>query len=91
VLFFGVPISLLVVFLFGCPLALLLRKSGRLSALNLSAGAVVIGSIFAVAAGRFRMSGPFDIQLPIMGGALGLFAAMVFCLVAGVPFRRLSP
>ena len=88
---YGVPISLVVMFVFGYPLALLLKKLGKMSAANLSAGAVLIGAIVAIAADSFRISESFDIKLPMIGGFTGLFAAIVFCLVAGVPFRRLSP
>jgi hypothetical protein len=88
---FGVPLSLIVMFMFGFPLALLLRKLDRLSALNLCGGAVVIGAVMAaVIAKLFSPSNPVDVMLPLLGGATGLFAGIVFCLVGGIPFRTRS-
>ena len=89
---FGVPLSLVVTFVFGYPLALLLRKADRLSALTLCAGAVAIGgTMAAVIAKRFFPSNPVDVVIPLLGAGTGLFAGIVFCLVAGISFRRLSP
>lgn len=89
---FGVPLSLIVMFLFGYPLALLLRKLDRLSALGLCAGAAAIGATMAaVIAKIFFPSNPVDSALPLLGAATGLFAGFVFCLVAGIPFRRSAP
>lgn len=88
---YGVPICLVMMLVLGYPLALLLKKSGKLSAFNLSVGAVLIGAIVAIVAGELRRYGSFDIRLVIFGGAVGLFTAIVFCLVAGIPFRGPRP
>jgi hypothetical protein len=88
----GVPVCLLVTFVFGFPLALLLRKLGKLSALNLCVGAVAIGAMMAAAVAKlFFPSNPVDIAIPGLGAATGLFAGIVFCLVGSIPFRRTIP
>jgi cellobiose-specific phosphotransferase system component IIC len=88
---YGVPFCLVVMLVLGYPLALLLKKSGKLSAFNLSVGAVLVGAVVAIVAVGTRPYGSFDIKLTIFGGAVGLFTAIVFCLVAGIPFRRPTP
>jgi hypothetical protein len=88
----GVPVCVIAAFAFGFPFALLLRKLGGLSALNLCAGAAIIGVL--VAAGLTKMlmpSNPVDIAIAGLGGAVGLFAGMVFCLVGCIPVRRKTP
>jgi hypothetical protein len=88
----GVPVSLVVTFLLGCPLALALRKHGRLFALNLCAGALFIGAALAVLLAQSAFpSNAVDLALPALGAGTGLFAGIVFCLVAGIPFRRQAP
>ena len=88
----GVPVSIIVMFVFGYPLALILRKLDRLSAFSLCGGAVAIGAtIAAVIAKVFFPSNPVHIVIPLLGAATGLFAGLVFCLVAGIPFRRQTP
>jgi cellobiose-specific phosphotransferase system component IIC len=88
---YGVPFCLVVMLVLGYPLALLLKKSGKLSAFNLSVGAVLVGAVVAIVAVGTRPYGSLDIKLTIFGGAVGLFTAIVFCLVAGIPFRRPTP
>jgi len=89
---FGVPFCLVVMLVLGYPLALLLRKFGRLSALNLCAGAVVIGATVALLGGRMSPSeSVLSLMLAAFGAVAGLFAGIVFCLVAGIPFRRNTP
>ncbi|HYJ39386.1 MAG TPA: hypothetical protein VEW08_01280, partial [Steroidobacteraceae bacterium] len=78
-------------FVLGYPFALLLRKTGRLSALNVCAASFVIGFLVTAAAYLLDPSGALLILYPMIGGAMGLFAAIVFCLVAGIPFRRATP
>ncbi|HEY6124266.1 MAG TPA: hypothetical protein VIV63_06420 [Steroidobacteraceae bacterium] len=85
----GVPVSIIAMFVFGYPLALLLRKLGTLSALSLCTGAVVIGAAFAAGIAKmFFPTNPVDVVTPLLGAATGLFAGIVFCLVAGIRFRR---
>jgi threonine/homoserine/homoserine lactone efflux protein len=88
---YGAPICLAVMLVLGYPLALLLRRLGRLSALNLCAGAFIIGFGLTAAAWLMSPSAGFQILAPVVGGATGLFAGIVFCLVAGIRFRRPSP
>lgn len=87
---FGIPLSLLVMLVFGYPLIFLLRKNNRLSALNICTGALVIGALVAVALAKAAFtSNSVHIAIPLLGGATGLFAGIVFSLVAGIPFRRI--
>jgi len=88
---YAVPTCLAVMFVLGYPFALTLRKFGRLSLLNVCAGAFVIGFVVAAAAYLIDPSSAFRILYPMIGGAIGLFAGIVFCLVAGIPFRGPTP
>jgi hypothetical protein len=88
---YGAPICLAVMLVLGYPLALLLRKFGRLSALNLCAGAFAIGFMVTATTYAVSPSGSFPVLFPVIGGAVGVFAGIVFCLVAGIPFRRPAP
>ena len=88
---YGAPTCLAVMLVLGYPLALLLRKFGRLSALNLCAGAFAMGFLVTATAYAVSPSGSFRVLFPVIGGAVGLFAGIVFCLVAGIPFRRPTP
>jgi len=85
----GVPMCLAVALVFGYPFALILRKLGRLSALNLCAGAVAIGATMATVLAKlvFRPD-TVHIAVPAVGAATALFSGIVFCLVAGISFRR---
>lgn len=88
---FGIPLSLAVTFIVGYPIALWLRKVGRLSAPNLCAGALVIGVIMAVVLSRLAFQTiPVHVGTVAVGGAVALFAGIVFCLAAGISFRRPS-
>jgi hypothetical protein len=88
---YAAPTCLAVMLVLGYPFALLLRKFGRLSALNVCAGAFVIGFLVTAAAYLIAPSGDFRILYPVIGGAMGLFAGVVFCLVARIPFGRPRP
>jgi hypothetical protein len=88
---YAVPTCLAIVLVLGYPFALLLRKIGKLSALNVFAGSFGIGFVVTAAANLIASSGAFHILYPMIGGAMGLFAGIVFCLVAGIPFRRPTP
>jgi len=90
-MFIGIPMSLLVMFLLGYPLALLLRRFGKLSALTVCAGGAVIGALFALASSDNIPVHEVDPQLVLFAAGAGLFAGIVFCLVAGIPFRRPTP
>lgn len=86
---FVIPLSLVVMLVFGYPLILLLRKHSRLSALNVCAGTLVIGALVATVLVKVAFqSGSVDVAIPLLGGAMGLFAGIVFSLVAGLPLRR---
>jgi len=88
----GLPASLVVTFLLGCPLALALRKRGKLSAFNLCAGALFIGAALAVILAKLAFpSNGVELALPALGAGTGLFAGIVFCLAAGIPLRRQTP
>jgi hypothetical protein len=54
------------------------------------AGALAIGAavatIFVKAAFQ---SNPVDVAIPLLGGVTGLFAGIVFSLVARIPLRRI--
>jgi len=82
---YGVPLSLVVMFVVGFPLVLLLRKLGWLWPLNIAVGAMLIGAIVGIVTGGFPM---LTYKLPLVGAVAGLFAAIVFCLVAGISFGR---
>ena len=90
-MFFGVPMSLVVMYAVGYPLALTLRHFGKLKALNVCAGGLVIGALFALAGSPYLPAGDIDPQLVLFAGGACLFAGIVFCLVAGIPFRRQTP
>lgn len=91
VLMVVIMVALPVTWALGFPLALVLRRMGRLTALNISLGAACIGglsfvAVIALIAGRFvRLSAV--VEEFAIGGAVGLCAGLVFCAAAGVPFR----
>ena len=87
-MFFGLPMSFIIMFVVGYPLVLALRHFGRLSALNICAGGAAIGVLFALIGSRFIPAGQIDPELVLFAGGAGLIAGIVFCLVAGIPFRR---
>jgi len=88
---YGLPICLVVMFTIGYPLALLLKSLGKLTAPHLCAGAFLMGFLVMAVAYLMSPSGIFQAELAFMAGGTGIFAAIVFCLVAGIPVRRISP
>jgi len=90
----GAPISLLVTCVFGLPFVFYLRRRNSLNVIAVCLGDVVIGAFLFVAllwlvslpsqatADVFRQS--------LVGGFLGLMVALVFCLLARIPFRSHS-
>lgn len=91
VLMVVVMVALPATWALGFPLALVLRRMGRLTALNISLGAACIGglgfvAVIALIAGRFVRLGAVVEEFAI-GGGVGLGAGLVFCAAAGVPLR----
>jgi site-specific recombinase len=86
---FGLPISLVATFLLGLPFALLLRSKGWLNMPVVCGAAVIAGivafHVFMLTLGGMAKVGILEIAI---SGTIGLFMGIVFCLIAGVRFRR---
>ena len=91
VIFIGLPASVAAMFILGMPFVLLLRAVGKLSALNVSLGAAIIGAVTSSMV--VRVTGGTPEMLPELGvGALiGLLAGAIFSTIAGLRFRLLHP
>jgi hypothetical protein len=86
----GFPLALGAMCLVGLPLVLLLRSQKMLTPGYVLIGASVTG-VLTMAAFTGMTSGAWDPVLTLWGLGLGFFAGLVFCLVAGIPFRRPRP
>jgi len=87
---FGFPYSLGVTLLLGLPTVLLLRELRRLTALNVCA---VGGMAGVVTVTIFQLVSTMNFEWAPMafGLGLGVGAAFVFALIAGIPLRRPTP
>jgi hypothetical protein len=83
----GLPLAFGAMCLVGLPLVLLLRSQALLTPRYVLIGASVIG-VLTIAAFFGLMDDSWDPVLTLWGLGLGLFAGVVFCLVAGIPFRE---
>jgi hypothetical protein len=92
----GAPISLLATWLLGLPFVLYMRRRKSLNVMAVCVGGVVIGAIFFVTL-LWLVSLPSQSTAHVfgqslVGGILGLLVALVFCLLARIPFRtHLAP
>ncbi len=85
--FVGMPLAFGAMFLVGLPLVLLLRSQQLLTTGYVLIGSTVVGML-TMAAFSGLMDGRWNPVLTLWGLGLGLFAGFVFCLAAGIPFRR---
>jgi hypothetical protein len=83
----GLPLAFGAMCLVGLPLVLLLRSQRMLTSGYVLIGASVIG-VLTVAAFTGLVDGSWHPILTLWGLGLGLFAGVVFCLIAGIPFRQ---
>lgn len=85
----GSPISVLATWLLGLPLVLYLRRQNSLNAFTVSGGGIVLGAIvFVMLLWPVSLSAPTHmLQQALAGGLLGLLVAVIFCLLANIPFR----
>jgi hypothetical protein len=86
---FGLPISLVVTFLLGLPFAFVLRSKGWLNMPVVCGAASIAGivafRVFMLILGGMEKVGILEIAI---SAAIGLFMGIVFCLIAGIRFRR---
>jgi len=93
---FGIPVGYIALGLLGWPLIALLRRQHRLSAVYVCLGAGIIGAVafaaFVTVIGTHPNPGAvFTSGLAITGGLIaGVLAGLIFCLIAGVPWRMKS-
>ena len=78
----------------GLPLALLLRRSGRLDALTLCMGGIMAGPLM-LGGTLWWSSGNLDdkddqLWSVVLGAGFGLAVAVAFCLLAWIPLRRFA-
>jgi hypothetical protein len=85
----GLPLNLFAMFLLGLPLALHLRAKGKLTAINVCVGAVLIGITVAGAFYLLDRPSVYVVVFPI-GFGVGLLAGVVFSLLAGIRMRRVA-
>ena len=85
---FGLPPVLGVVFLVGLPFTLLLRSQGLLTAPYVIAGAAIAGILTMVVLVNIIAQSRLEPEVFGWGAGLGLFAGLIFCLAAGIRFRK---
>jgi hypothetical protein len=86
-LVFGLPLAYAATWLLGLPVAVWLRRRGRLGTLLLVLVAAPLGSLSLLAAfAVFGAKLAFVAQVGI-GALLGATVALVFCLVCGIPWH----
>lgn len=86
--FVGLPPALGAMFFIGLPLVLLLRSQDLLTVGYVLVGAMGAGVLTLVALVLFVARSPLEFAVLTWGAGLGLFAGLIFCLAAGIPFRR---
>jgi hypothetical protein len=82
----GLPLAFGAMCLVGLPLVLLLRSQRMLTAGYVLIGASVIGML-TMSTFTGLTDGAWDPVLTLWGLGIGLFSGVVFCFVAGIPFR----
>jgi hypothetical protein len=86
----GLPLATGAMFLIGLPLVLLMRSQRMLTAENVCVAATVIATVSLF--GILGILGAWlDVEYLVFTPVIGAFAGAVFCLVAGIPFRRRTP
>jgi hypothetical protein len=87
-LFAGFVPALIAMFVVGLPLVLLLKSQNLLTVGYVLIGAAVAGILTMIALVVFVARSRLGIEAFALGAGLGVFAGLIFCIAAGIPFRR---
>jgi hypothetical protein len=87
--FVGLLPALGAMYCIGLPLVLLLRSQGLLTIAYVLIGAIVAGNFTMVALVSVVARSPLVAEVFAWGSGLGLLAGLIFCIAAGIPFRRI--
>ena len=90
-LLIGWPISAIAMYLFALPVLMVFRKRGLLGFLTACALTTLVGALILPGVLGLIFGGPFNVVLMAWGAGFGAGAGVIFCLVAGIPWRQAPP